>query len=84
LELADKYQAYRIRLMLADKYQAFLQRSGRTHEETIKIMRTRVADFFKDCPSEQVRVRDLYLSILDEIDKKKAVFARELDLEQEK
>ncbi len=80
LELADKYQAYRIRLMLADKYQAFMQRSGRTHEDTIKIMRARIEDFFKDCPAERVRLRDLYFHILDQIDQKKEVFARELEL----
>jgi len=82
LELADKYQAYRIRLMLADKYQAYIQRSGKTHEETIKIMQARIESFFKDCPDEMSRLRDLYFTILDKIDQKKDVFARELELEK--
>jgi len=84
LELADKYQAYRIRLLLVDKYQAFLGRSGRTHEETIDIMRARIDGFFKDCPDERISLRDLYLQILEEINQKKDVFAREMDLAGEK
>lgn len=39
LELVDKYQAYRIRLVLADKYQAFRVRGGKSHEEAVKILR---------------------------------------------
>jgi len=38
LELADKYQAHRIRLVLADKYQAFRARSGKSHEEAVQIL----------------------------------------------
>lgn len=80
LELADKYQAYRIRLLLADKYQAFMQRSGRTHEETIEIMRKRIEEFFRESPPGLERIQSLYLKVLEQINQKKEVFARELDL----
>lgn len=40
LELLDKY----LILTLVDKYQAFIERSGKTHQETIKILEKIIAD----------------------------------------
>ena len=76
LELADKYQAFRIRLILADQYQAFRKRSAKSHEETIEIMRKKINDKLSGHPRPQA----VYLKILELINGHKTVFEKELEL----
>jgi hypothetical protein len=83
LEMADKYQAYRIRLMLADRYQAYRRRGARTHEETIVIMRERLNEQF-EAPEGgliDVKARQIFEQVLDLIDSHKELFEKEMDLE---
>lgn len=76
LELADKYQAFRIRLILADKYQAFRKRTALGHEKTIEILRKIVADKFKSNST----ARRVYESVIDALAGNKNLLEKELDL----
>lgn len=76
LELADKYQAFRVRLVIADKYQAFRIRGTKTHEQTIEILRSLVEERLSD----QEKVKQLYLAAVGELDKHKDIFEQELEL----
>ncbi|MBI5077125.1 hypothetical protein HZB94_01970 [Candidatus Falkowbacteria bacterium] len=76
LELADKYQAFRVRLILADQYQAFRKRSAKSHAETIAILRKKIEDKLSAHPKTEA----IYLKILESIDKQKTLFEQELDL----
>lgn len=82
LEVADKYQAYRIRLIVADKYQAFRKRSERSHEETVAIMKKRIDDVFKGADDSLIPAKEIYLDVLKIIENNKDLFEKELDLQE--
>lgn len=83
LEVADKYQAYRVRLIVADKYQAYRKRSGKTHDETLVIMRERIEERFEGYSGDAGDTKKMYLDVLDKLDKNKELFQKELDLKEE-
>ena len=78
LEMADKYQAFRVRLILADKYQAFRKRGAKSHEDTIAIMKGMIEEklFGHD------KALAVYMQVLGSIDKHKEIFEKELDLDK--
>ena len=76
LELADKYQAFRVRLILADKYQALRKRSALTHEQTIVILQKMIREKL----AGQEAVISVYEKVLQTIDRHKALFEKELEL----
>ena len=76
LELADKYQAFRVRLILADKYQALRKRSVLTHEQTIIILQKMIREKL----AGQEAVISVYEKVLQTIDRHKALFEKELEL----
>ncbi len=74
LEMADKYQAFRIRLILADKYQAFRTRSAKNHEEAVAILEKIILEKLFG------KVQSLYLGVLKLIDENKELLEKELEL----
>ena len=78
LEMADKYQAFRVRLVLADKYQAFRIRGTKTHDQTIEILR----GIIEERLGNNDKVKQVYLKAVEELDKHKDIFDKELDLEK--
>lgn len=76
LELADKYQAFRVRLILADKYQALRKRSVLTHEQTITILQKMIREKLAGKESALA----VYEKVLQTIDQNKALFEKELEL----
>ena len=76
LELVDKYQAHRIRLIIVDKYQAFVKRGGKTHEEAVAILRQNIERIF----TEKSKNRQIYLDVLALILEKKDLLEQEMDL----
>ncbi len=76
LELVDKYQAFRVRLILADKYQAFRIRGAKSHEETVSILKKIIFERL----ANNLKALTLYMEALELIDKNKEIFEKELDL----
>jgi len=72
-----------ISLELADKYQAYRKRNGKTHVETVDIMRARIEERFEGYSKHVVDVKQMYLDVLDKLDKNKELFQKELDFKEE-
>lgn len=76
LELADKYQAFRIRLILADKYQAFRERGALSHADAIKAVRKMIDDRLAGTG----KIHELYLTFLKKLEENGETLEKELDL----
>ncbi|MFH0779290.1 MAG: hypothetical protein V1928_00345 [Parcubacteria group bacterium] len=76
LELSDKYQAFRIRLILADKYQAFRERGALNHEDAIKAVRKMIDDRLAGAG----KTHELYLTFLRKLEENGETLEKELDL----
>ncbi len=80
LEMADKYQALRMRKIfaeeMADKYQALRTRGSMTHAQAIGILRQKV----NSCLADKPVIRDIYLEIIDSLEQKQAQMEKELEI----
>lgn len=79
LELADKYQAARVRNLPGGDNVYINGRKPKTHAEAILFLRERITEVFADHP----KTAAVYLAILEIIDQDRKMFEIELDLPRE-
>lgn len=79
LELADKYQAARVRNLPGGDNVYINGRKPKTHAEAILSLRERITEVFADHP----KTAAVYLAILEIIDQDRKMFEIELDLPKE-